>query len=218
MEFIKRAASNRYKLQTMEPFENIQLAFKCPKALDELQPCQSNWYCDGCRKMVYDFRGMEEAQILQAFAQSGQKLCGVYDADRIKILPQQPRWHKWASTAVMALGVMLLNGCGFGQKDRTITTAGVVLLPPPPKEKAFMDTPPPLTTDTIARPPKVKKIKIKFPPPVVVDDVEVPDTGVKESFVGFLAIDIEPSFPGGETAWTKYIAEHLNYKGDFTGR
>lgn len=98
----------------MEAFEKIQLSFKCPKALNELQPCQSNWYCDGCQKMVHDFRGMEEQQILEVFKQSGHKLCGIYDADRIKVLPQKPVWHKWA--AVMALGVTILNGCGVGQQ------------------------------------------------------------------------------------------------------
>jgi TonB family protein len=112
----------------MESFENIQLSFKCPKALDELKPCQSNWYCDGCKKMVYDFRGMGEKQILQAFEQSGQKLCGVYDADRIRIVPQKTVWYKWATAAIMALGVTFLNGCN---SNSTMGEIGKVRMLPP---------------------------------------------------------------------------------------
>lgn len=169
----------------MEPFQNIQLSFKCPKTFDQLTPCNDNWYCDGCQKLVYDFRSMTEEQILEAFAKSGQKLCGIYEADRIKVLPQRAKWVRWAMTAATALSVMILNSCGFGQRDRTITTSGV-LLPPPPKHETTMGEPMISKTDTVKPSPKPKKTTIKFPPPVVMGDVDaqkvsigIADPGVK---------------------------------------
>lgn len=95
----------------MEAFQNIQLSFKCPKALDELKPCQSNWYCDGCRKMVYDFRGMEEAQIVETFTKSGEQLCGIYDTNKLKPVPSTTFIPKW----VFVFGITALSELGCNQ-------------------------------------------------------------------------------------------------------
>jgi len=117
----------------METFEKIQLAFKCPKALDDLQPCNSNWYCDGCQQMVYDFRGKTEEEILHTFAQSGQKLCGIYDANRIKVLPQKRKWYKLVPAAMLLTG---LAACGDHPAKKKLlcgndaTTSSIANLPP----------------------------------------------------------------------------------------
>jgi len=192
----------------MEAFQNIQLSFKCPKALDELQPCQSNWYCDGCRKMVYDFRGMEEAQILQTFEQSGQKLCGIYDAHRIKVLPQQPRWIRASWTAVMALGITILNSCGWGKESKTITTIGVPIIEQPKiTHTAGIVMPPNPDTTHHSK----KKIKVKFPPPAaLVGDVAITAPKDTDAVFGMVA-EIMPSYPGGEEAFNTYMAKHITY-------
>ncbi|EHQ28546.1 energy transducer TonB [Mucilaginibacter paludis] len=89
----------------MEPFQKIQLSFKCPKSINELQPCSAGWHCDSCQKMVYDFRGMTETEILEAFRKSGAPLCGLYDAVRFKTIPKKPQWYKWASAAMIVFGL-----------------------------------------------------------------------------------------------------------------
>lgn len=193
------------------------MSFKCPKALDELQPCESNWYCDGCKQMVHDFRGLSEEQILDTFKQSGQRLCGIYDADRMRVLPQKPKWFRSVSAALMALSVALLNSCGFGQKDKNISSITVQ------KNIQTVTMGLPLFTpkaDTPKHYHKIKKIKVKFPPPVLVGDIaiEAPtDTSSTNNyFVG--AIETSPTFPGGETALMKYLQEHIKNNGEFKGR
>ena len=143
-----------YIIQTiqMEAFQNIQLSFKCPKALDELQPCQSNWYCDGCRKMVYDFRGMEEGQILDAFNKSGTPLCGIYDAPRMKLEALKLKTPRWATAALFVFGITAMSewGCGRARttlgermaatvKDTVKQLHMVGMLLPPPPEPQFKE-------------------------------------------------------------------------------
>lgn len=89
----------------MEPLQNIKLSFKCPKQLSELQSCNGDWYCDGCKKMVYDFRGMTEDQIMACFAKSNYKMCGMFDAGRVEVLTQHSKWFKWASATMLFLGL-----------------------------------------------------------------------------------------------------------------
>jgi len=93
----------------MEPFQKIQLSFKCPKALDELTPCQSNWYCDGCRKMVYDFRGFTEEQIIETFKQSGKQLCGIYETYRAKPVVTKLKTPHWVTAAMFVFGIALIH-------------------------------------------------------------------------------------------------------------
>ncbi len=98
----------------MEPLQNIKLSFKCPKQLNELQPCNGDWYCDGCQKIVYDFRGMSEAQVLAGFVKTDYKMCGLFEASRIEVLPQN-RWFRWASAAMMFLGLTSCHDYVLGQ-------------------------------------------------------------------------------------------------------
>lgn len=100
----------------MEQLQTIGLSFKCPKVLNELQPCNGGWYCNGCQKLVHDFRGKTEQEIQQAFAESNYKLCGMFEADRIQIATPLPKWRRWATAAMIAMGFTGLYHAGFAQE------------------------------------------------------------------------------------------------------
>jgi hypothetical protein len=99
----------------MEPLQNIKLSFKCPKQLNELRPCNGDWYCDGCRKMVYDFRGMTDAQVLESFVKNNYKMCGLFETDRVQVVPHHNKWFRWASAAMLFLGLTSCHDYVFGQ-------------------------------------------------------------------------------------------------------
>jgi len=94
----------------MEPLQNIKLSFKCPKQLNELQACNGDWYCDGCQKIVHDFRGMSEEQILASLVKNDYEMCGVYEAGRIEIVSQK-RWIKWIPAAILTFGMSIIQSC-----------------------------------------------------------------------------------------------------------
>lgn len=183
-------------------------------------PCQSNWYCDGCRKMVYDFRGIEEEQILNLFAQNGKALCGIYDADRITVLPQKAKWIRAISSAVIALSVALLNSCGFGQKDKVYVTTGIPLYPAKHVDSATMGAPIIEKADTPKHHHKQKKVIVRFPPPVVDEDAEIkePPAPADSNLVFGRINEIQPTYPGGEEALVKYLNDNIKYTGDRQGK
>jgi hypothetical protein len=88
----------------MEQLNGISLAFRCPKAFNKLKPCSGGWYCNGCHKLVHDFRGKPENEIQLIFNAQGENLCGLFEADRIQISTALPKWRKWLSAAVLAIG------------------------------------------------------------------------------------------------------------------
>lgn len=100
----------------MDQFQNIQLTFKCPKTLNELTACNSDWYCTGCNKVIMDFRGMEEARILNSLNNGDKIHCGIFDAARIAYTPQ-PKWQRWVSAGLIALGLTTLNSRVFAQQN-----------------------------------------------------------------------------------------------------
>jgi TonB family protein len=157
----------------MEPFQKIQLAFKCPKAFGELQPCTGGWHCSDCQKIVHDFRGMTEAQILDAFRNSGQTLCGMYDAGSIRVIPQKVKWYRWAPAALLAL--IGLTSC---QK-------------------------------TILGEPRYQNKNM--------EQAAGMNAPAQDTLFG-VVLEINPSFPGGEAAFTKYILQHVKYSGGYKGR
>lgn len=124
----------------IEPLENIKLSFKCPKQLNDLQPCNGDWYCDGCKKIVYDFRGMSETQVLTSLVKNNYKMCGLFEAGRIQVLPQS-RWFRWASAAMLFLGLASCHDYVLGQAQ-------------------------PLRTDTINQQPGFIMGKVAMPHPV----------------------------------------------------
>jgi hypothetical protein len=102
----------------MEPHTRIALSFKCPKQLNQLQPVNGDYYCDGCKKAVHDFRGMTEAQVLNVIANNTRTTCGIFEAEHINVLPQIPKWLKWASAAVLALGMTGIHERLFAQANK----------------------------------------------------------------------------------------------------
>ncbi|OCX51736.1 hypothetical protein BEL04_17125 [Mucilaginibacter sp. PPCGB 2223] len=119
----------------METLQNIKLSFKCPKQLNELQPSNGDWYCDGCRKVVRDFRGMSEAQILEVFAKNEYRICGLFEAGRVEVLPRQNTWLRWASAAMLFLG---LTACH--QQAENNHLVGDTILVPTTNQTAKNDT------------------------------------------------------------------------------
>ncbi|WP_448700284.1 energy transducer TonB [Mucilaginibacter sp. AW1-3] len=181
----------------MEPLQNIKLSFKCPKQLNELQPCNGDWYCDGCQKIVHDFRGMSEGQILDVFAKSDHQVCGMFEAGRIEVLPQQNNWLKWASAAMLFLGLTGLSQLLYAQiKNKSQNTFSA-------------------KADTSER-PLVGAINTPDP-----DTVKLTQPLIKplpeDVFFG-VAIETFPEFPGGEAALNKYLAAHIKYIDGFTGK
>ncbi|WP_121808828.1 energy transducer TonB [Mucilaginibacter kameinonensis] len=111
----------RNDLYLMEPLQNIQLTFKCPKTLNDLSPCNSDWYCAGCNRIIMDFRGMEESRILDSLNNGDKIHCGIFDAQRIAYTPQS-KWYRWLSAALIALGLNTLNNRVFAQQK--VATSG----------------------------------------------------------------------------------------------
>lgn len=109
----------------MQTYQSFHLTFNCPKAFDELKPCNGGWYCNGCHKVVHDFRGMDEQQIRDAFLKSGKNICGMYDADRINIGKKQPRLKKWLSAAMLTLGLNTLHHVVFAQNIDSISRSKI---------------------------------------------------------------------------------------------
>jgi hypothetical protein len=94
----------------MEQLQSIQLSFKCPKQLNELQPCNGNWYCNSCNKIVHDFRGMNETQILNII-NSPQHPCGIFEANRIEVVKHQSKWLRWVPAAILTFGMGIIQSC-----------------------------------------------------------------------------------------------------------
>jgi hypothetical protein len=99
----------------MDQFQDIRLTFKCPKTLNDLTACNNDWYCAGCNKVIMDFRGMEEARIINSLNNGDKIHCGIFDATRIAYTPQ-PKWQRWASAGLIALGLTTLNSRVFAQQ------------------------------------------------------------------------------------------------------
>ncbi|GAA3974166.1 energy transducer TonB [Mucilaginibacter dorajii] len=117
----------------MEPLQNIRLTFKCPKTLAELTPCNSDWYCKGCHKVIRDFRGMSEADIISSIDFSSKMHCGIFYADRITYTPQ-PKWQRWLSACLMAAGLTTLHNVVLAQQKKASTK------PAPAITKPIVDT------------------------------------------------------------------------------
>lgn len=179
----------------MEPLQNIKLTFKCPKQLNDLQPCNGDWYCDSCRKVVHDFRGMTEAQIMDAFKKSNSQMCGLFEADRIQVLPQQ-KWFRWLSAAMLALGMTTLHQRLYAQVTPVIDTSKTN------KTTAF----------------KMGELQVlpgkKFSKEAIIRSKK--DT-VKDIVFGIVD-GISPEYPGGETALAKYLYDHVKYSGNHEGK
>src|SRR5476649_2011172 len=101
----------------MQKLMVVQLSFKCPKAFNELIPCNGGWYCNGCHKVVHDFRGKQEKEIAAVFNQHNQNMCGLFEADRILVNSHTPKWRKWLSAVVIAMGFTGLYHKTYAQNN-----------------------------------------------------------------------------------------------------
>ncbi len=99
----------------MKQYSNIQLSYQCPKTVGELTLCNSDWYCNGCSKVITDFRGMTEQQIIDVIVTNSQIHCGIFDAGSIAVVPQT-RWKKYFSAVLLTFGLTTLNHAVFAQQ------------------------------------------------------------------------------------------------------
>ena len=113
----------------METLQHIQLTFKCPKTLTELTLCNSDWYCKGCHKVIRDFRGMAEADIMSSIDLTSKMHCGIFDADRITYAPQ-PKWRRWLSAGLMAMGLTTLHNAVLAQQKRATAKPAPAIIKP----------------------------------------------------------------------------------------
>jgi hypothetical protein len=104
----------------MEPLQSIRLSFKCPKSLDELQPCNSGYYCDGCQKIVHDFRGLADDVITARINENAGKVCGIVEGQKINVRPRMIGWKRWVSAAILTLGLTALHHTLFAQSQTKI--------------------------------------------------------------------------------------------------
>jgi len=179
----------------MEPLQNIKLSFKCPKQLNKLQSLNGDWYCDSCQKIVHDFRGMNEHQILTAIRNNNDRTCGIFEAGRIEVLSQQNGWRRWASAAVMLLGITGLNQRLYAQVNKRLNT---------PSVQADTNAHPFLGTISAQDPDTIKLQPAAKPLP--------------DNVLFGAAMETFPEFPGGDAALTKYLREHIRYSGKFMGK
>ncbi|RKR80239.1 TonB family protein [Mucilaginibacter gracilis] len=112
----------------MERFKNMQLSFNCPKSINNMQACNSGWHCGACNETVHDFRGLTEAEILEAFSKSHTLLCGLYDAKRVTEMPKKLMWRKWLSAALFIVGISAFSDRAYAQgkvkvNNKTIKSA-----------------------------------------------------------------------------------------------
>lgn len=107
----------------MEQLQDIGLKFKCSKASDELIPCAGGWYCNGCHKIVHDMRGKSESEVKSTLAANNYKMCGMFEADRIRISTPLSKWRKWGTAALLAFGLTGLKQRLFAQQPTEQTAA-----------------------------------------------------------------------------------------------
>lgn len=104
----------------MQPVKPIQLSFKCPKSLSELKPCEEGYYCGSCRKIVHDLRGLSEDAIIARITENAGELCGIVEAQKVGIKPRMTGWKRWASAAILTLGLTGLYQTLFAQTKAEI--------------------------------------------------------------------------------------------------
>ncbi|MBD3638604.1 MAG: hypothetical protein HUJ25_14720 [Crocinitomicaceae bacterium] len=61
----------------------IHLQYDCPEDIVSMPETQNGFYCDSCKKEIWDFRGMSPAQIRKIKDEKGLS-CGILDSDVIE--------------------------------------------------------------------------------------------------------------------------------------
>lgn len=56
------------------------MTYKCPEELEEMQKSSCGFYCESCKKEVFDFRGLSRARIKQITREKNVQ-CGIFDPE-----------------------------------------------------------------------------------------------------------------------------------------
>ncbi len=90
--------------------KNISLKFNCYADWDNMPYVDGVKHCDHCQKKVYDFTNARQAEFLKILAENNNNICGRFTAEQ---LAQKhtvlPAWKKWASAALVLIGINVFN-------------------------------------------------------------------------------------------------------------
>ena len=100
---------------------NVQLYFRCPVKWDEMEIINgATRYCSQCAKQVYDLTDAKQAEFMRILAENSNSICGRFRPEQMA--PQQPAkiglWKKWASAALVLIGINLLQGKASAQANK----------------------------------------------------------------------------------------------------
>ncbi|HEX8022456.1 MAG TPA: hypothetical protein VF500_21060 [Mucilaginibacter sp.] len=76
-----------------------------------------------------DFRGVHEEQILNSLSNADKIHCGIFDAGRITYTAQ-PKWQRWLSAGLIALGLTTVNCRVFAQQKGGASGSDTTLVKP----------------------------------------------------------------------------------------
>lgn len=106
---------------------NVQLQFKCPALWDEMEViCGTTRFCTHCAKQVYDFTDARQGEFVKMLAEGGNSVCGRFKSEQMAPQPLKLYgWQRWASAALLVLGVNLFQGKVFAQSTPAKTNQTV---------------------------------------------------------------------------------------------
>ena len=89
-----------------QEIKNIRLNFSCDADWEGMGTINGLKHCDQCQKKVYDFTDAKQNEFLKILAENNNKVCGRFSAEQMApTLPVGPLWKKWASAAMVLLGI-----------------------------------------------------------------------------------------------------------------
>jgi protein TonB len=116
-----------------EQIRNIKLKFSCTADWDSMPVVDGVKSCEHCSKKVYDFTGSKQDEFLIILAENNNSICGRFSAEQIAVThPVLPAWKKWASAALVLVGINLLNNKANAQhsKQNAISQKEIIENPP----------------------------------------------------------------------------------------
>lgn len=99
--------------------ENISLKFTCNADWEQMQAVDGARFCTLCAKKVYDFTYSKQDEFLKILAENNNTVCGRFL--REQTVPKHKvivRWKKWASAAMVLIGVNLFNQKAHAQDEK----------------------------------------------------------------------------------------------------
>lgn len=105
---------------------NVRLSYTCPAAWNQMQPTTDGRHCNQCNKTVYDFTNAKQAEFLQILAEQSGHLCGRFQAGQLAPQPIVLHgWKKWASAALVLLGINVFQQANAQSKKQSRQTTTV---------------------------------------------------------------------------------------------